>query len=138
MDLTEAFQLLPEQSTAAVIIHHRGKYYAVRGRRRCVAAGGRRCRKSADRPPLDPQRVIIFDGAMGTMLYNKGVFINQCYDENLRAPDPSGIHKAYRRLGRKFSRRTPRRQQAQTCAVRPRVAGGRINRAAARSRAKLR
>jgi 5-methyltetrahydrofolate--homocysteine methyltransferase len=32
MDLTEAFQLLPEQSTAAVIIHHpEAKYYAVRG-----------------------------------------------------------------------------------------------------------
>jgi 5-methyltetrahydrofolate--homocysteine methyltransferase len=32
MSLTEAFQLLPEQSTAAVIIHHpEAKYYAVRG-----------------------------------------------------------------------------------------------------------
>jgi 5-methyltetrahydrofolate--homocysteine methyltransferase len=32
MDLTGAFQLLPEQSTAAVIIHHpEAKYYAVRG-----------------------------------------------------------------------------------------------------------
>ncbi|MDQ3675077.1 MAG: methionine synthase, partial [Gemmatimonadota bacterium] len=32
MGLTEAFQLLPEQSTAAVIIHHpEAKYYAVRG-----------------------------------------------------------------------------------------------------------
>jgi len=32
MDLTEAFQLMPEQSTAAVIIHHpEAKYYAVRG-----------------------------------------------------------------------------------------------------------
>src|SRR5512132_1527235 len=32
MDLTEAFQILPEQSTAAVIIHHpEAKYYAVRG-----------------------------------------------------------------------------------------------------------
>jgi len=32
MDLTEAFQLLPEQSTAAVVIHHpEAKYYAVRG-----------------------------------------------------------------------------------------------------------
>ncbi len=32
MDLTESFQLLPEQSTAAVIIHHpEAKYYAVRG-----------------------------------------------------------------------------------------------------------
>ena len=32
MDLTDAFQLLPEQSTAAVIIHHpEARYYAVRG-----------------------------------------------------------------------------------------------------------
>ncbi|HXG71170.1 MAG TPA: methionine synthase [Gemmatimonadaceae bacterium] len=32
MGLTEAFQILPEQSTAAVIIHHpEAKYYAVRG-----------------------------------------------------------------------------------------------------------
>ncbi|HYS68699.1 MAG TPA: vitamin B12 dependent-methionine synthase activation domain-containing protein, partial [Gemmatimonadaceae bacterium] len=32
MDLTEAYQLLPEQSTAAVIIHHpEAHYYAVRG-----------------------------------------------------------------------------------------------------------
>ncbi|HWL40359.1 MAG TPA: methionine synthase [Gemmatimonadaceae bacterium] len=32
MGLTEAFQLLPEQSTAAVIIHHpEARYYAVRG-----------------------------------------------------------------------------------------------------------
>ena len=32
MDLTEAFQLLPEQSTAAIIIHHpEAKYFAVRG-----------------------------------------------------------------------------------------------------------
>jgi len=32
MSLTEAFQLLPEQSTAAVIMHHpEAKYYAVRG-----------------------------------------------------------------------------------------------------------
>jgi hypothetical protein len=32
MDLTEAMQLLPEQSTAAVVIHHpEAKYYAVRG-----------------------------------------------------------------------------------------------------------
>ena len=32
MELTEAFQLLPEQSTAAMVIHHpEAKYYAVRG-----------------------------------------------------------------------------------------------------------
>jgi hypothetical protein len=26
-------------------------------------------------------RVLVADGAMGTMLYQKGVFINRCYDE---------------------------------------------------------
>jgi hypothetical protein len=32
MDMTEAFQLMPEQSTAAIIIHHpEAKYFAVRG-----------------------------------------------------------------------------------------------------------
>jgi homocysteine S-methyltransferase len=37
---------------------------------------------------LDPAQVFLFDGAMGTELYARGVFINQCYDELcLRAPD---------------------------------------------------
>jgi len=32
MELTSAFQLIPEQSTAAIIVHHpEAKYYAVRG-----------------------------------------------------------------------------------------------------------
>src|SRR5687768_738710 len=46
---------------------------------------------------LDPQQVVVFDGAMGTQLYAKGVFINQCYDElNLRAPDlVRDVHRAY-------------------------------------------
>jgi homocysteine S-methyltransferase len=46
---------------------------------------------------LDPECVLVFDGAMGTMLYSKGVFINQCYDElNLRAPDMvRGVHESY-------------------------------------------
>src|SRR5215467_7891589 len=50
---------------------------------------------------LDPQSIIVFDGAMGTMLYSKGVFINQCYDElNLRAPDMVGeIHRQYVEAG---------------------------------------
>jgi 5-methyltetrahydrofolate--homocysteine methyltransferase len=40
MELTEAFQLLPEQSTAAVIIHHpEAKYYAVRGASTGAGAG---------------------------------------------------------------------------------------------------
>jgi len=50
---------------------------------------------------LDPARIIVFDGAMGTVLYSKGVFINQCYDElNLRAPDLiREIHRAYTKAG---------------------------------------
>jgi homocysteine S-methyltransferase len=50
---------------------------------------------------LDPEAVIVFDGAMGTMLYARGVFINQCYDElNLRAPDlVRDVHAAYASAG---------------------------------------
>jgi homocysteine S-methyltransferase len=50
---------------------------------------------------LDPNQVVVFDGATGTMLYSKGVFINQCYDElNLRAPDlVREVHRAYVRAG---------------------------------------
>jgi 5-methyltetrahydrofolate--homocysteine methyltransferase len=32
MELTSAYQLVPEQSTAAILVHHpQAKYYAVRG-----------------------------------------------------------------------------------------------------------
>jgi len=50
---------------------------------------------------LDPARVVVFDGAMGTMLYAKGVFINQCYDElNIKAPDlVRDVHAAYAKAG---------------------------------------
>ena len=50
---------------------------------------------------VDPERVVVFDGAMGTMLYAKGVFINQCYDElALRAPHlVREVHEAYVRAG---------------------------------------
>jgi homocysteine S-methyltransferase len=50
---------------------------------------------------LDPSSIIVFDGAMGTMLYAEGVFINQCYDElNLRAPDlVRKIHRSYTKAG---------------------------------------
>ncbi len=46
-------------------------------------------------------RVIVADGAMGTMLYAKGVFINRCYDElNLSAPAlVKEIHEEYVRAG---------------------------------------
>ncbi len=44
---------------------------------------------------------LIGDGAMGTMLYAKGVYINKCYDEvNLLSPDlVREIHRLYIRAG---------------------------------------
>jgi 5-methyltetrahydrofolate--homocysteine methyltransferase len=46
-------------------------------------------------------RVLICDGAMGTMLYGKGIFLNRSFDElNLTQPDLVGeIHQAYVRAG---------------------------------------
>ncbi|HLB54575.1 MAG TPA: homocysteine S-methyltransferase family protein, partial [Gemmatimonadales bacterium] len=46
-------------------------------------------------------RTHVFDGAMGTMLYGRGVFLNVCYDElNLRQPDlVREIHREYLRAG---------------------------------------
>ncbi|MGE5927671.1 MAG: bifunctional homocysteine S-methyltransferase/methylenetetrahydrofolate reductase [Gemmatimonadota bacterium] len=46
-------------------------------------------------------RVHVVDGAMGTMLYGRGVFLNVCYDElNLRQPDLiRDIHRDYVRAG---------------------------------------
>jgi methionine synthase / methylenetetrahydrofolate reductase(NADPH) len=43
----------------------------------------------------------VFDGAMGTMLYGRGVYLNVCYDElNLRQPDLiTEIHRAYVKAG---------------------------------------
>ena len=50
---------------------------------------------------LSDGRTHVFDGAMGTMLYDKGVFLNVCYDElNLRQPALiSEIHRAYVKAG---------------------------------------
>jgi methionine synthase / methylenetetrahydrofolate reductase(NADPH) len=47
------------------------------------------------------EHVYLFDGAMGTMLYSKGVFINKCYDElNLRSPEiVLEVHRQYVRGG---------------------------------------
>ena len=46
-------------------------------------------------------RVHVVDGAMGTMLYGRGVFLNVCYDElNLKQPDlVRDIHREYVRAG---------------------------------------
>jgi homocysteine S-methyltransferase len=50
---------------------------------------------------VDPGRIVLFDGAMGTMLYQRGVFINQCYDElSIRSPDlVREIHRQYVKAG---------------------------------------
>src|ERR687894_1907503 len=50
---------------------------------------------------LESDHITVFDGAMGTMLYAKGVYINRSYDElNLTAPDlVREIHEEYVRAG---------------------------------------
>ncbi len=47
------------------------------------------------------RRVMVADGAMGTMLYGRGVFINRCFDElNLSSPDMvRQIHQDYVKAG---------------------------------------
>ncbi|HZL67451.1 MAG TPA: bifunctional homocysteine S-methyltransferase/methylenetetrahydrofolate reductase [Candidatus Limnocylindrales bacterium] len=44
---------------------------------------------------------VLCDGAMGTLLYSKGIFINRCYDElNVSQPDLiRGIHQEYLQAG---------------------------------------
>ena len=43
------------------------------------------------------EKTLVFDGAMGTTIYSKGVFINTCFDElNLTRPDLiKEIHQGY-------------------------------------------
>jgi methionine synthase I (cobalamin-dependent)/5,10-methylenetetrahydrofolate reductase len=50
---------------------------------------------------LDDGRVHVLDGAMGTMLYGKGFFLNVCYDElNLKHPKlVQEVHEEYVRAG---------------------------------------
>jgi homocysteine S-methyltransferase len=55
------------------------------------------------KPFLDAidERVLVCDGAMGTMLYAKGVFINRCFDA-LNLSDPARVaevHREYVRAG---------------------------------------
>ncbi|MCX6630427.1 MAG: homocysteine S-methyltransferase family protein, partial [Candidatus Solibacter sp.] len=47
------------------------------------------------------RRVFVADGAMGTTLYSKGVFINRCFDElNLSAPAMvQEVHEDYIKAG---------------------------------------
>ena len=48
--------------------------------------------------------VVVGDGAMGTMLYSKGIYINRCFDElNLASPDVvREVHRAYLDAGADF------------------------------------
>src|SRR5439155_663282 len=50
---------------------------------------------------LNDGKVHVLDGAMGTMLYSKGFFLNVCYDElNLKQPKlVREVHEAYVRAG---------------------------------------
>ena len=50
---------------------------------------------------LQEDRVRVFDGAMGTMIYHKGVYINRSYDElNLSSADLiTDIHREYLKAG---------------------------------------
>jgi len=50
---------------------------------------------------IEADGVHVFDGAMGTMLYAKGIYINRCYDElNLVAADlVREVHSEYIRAG---------------------------------------
>ncbi len=50
---------------------------------------------------LESDGIHVFDGAMGTMLYSKGIYINRSYDElNLVAPDlVREVHAEYVRAG---------------------------------------
>ncbi|HEU4594112.1 MAG TPA: bifunctional homocysteine S-methyltransferase/methylenetetrahydrofolate reductase [Pyrinomonadaceae bacterium] len=50
---------------------------------------------------LESDHITVFDGAVGTMLYAKGVYINRSYDElNLTAPElVRSVHEEYARAG---------------------------------------
>lgn len=50
---------------------------------------------------LESDSIFVFDGAMGTRLYDKGVYINRSYDElNLTSPDlVRDVHEEYVRAG---------------------------------------
>ena len=45
--------------------------------------------------------VLLSDGAMGSMLYHKGIFVNRCFDElNLREPNlVKSVHGEYIKAG---------------------------------------
>ena len=60
--------------------------------------------RAAEFREIFEQRVWVADGAMGTMLYAKGAFINRCFDElNLSLPAlVRDVHQEYLRAGAEF------------------------------------
>jgi methionine synthase I (cobalamin-dependent) len=50
---------------------------------------------------IESDHIAVFDGAVGTMLYAKGVYINRSYDElNLTSPElVRDVHAEYVRAG---------------------------------------
>jgi methionine synthase I (cobalamin-dependent)/5,10-methylenetetrahydrofolate reductase len=69
-----------------------------------AVAGGAEVLSGAKRLfAVGPERpgTVLFDGAMGTMLYARGVFINRCFDElNLSQPDlVRAVHAEYLQAG---------------------------------------
>src|SRR5437867_6618983 len=65
--------------------------------------GGTKAQASGVKPFADRLRegVVVCDGAMGTMLYARGVFLNRCFDElNLSNPGLiRGVHEDYLEAG---------------------------------------
>ena len=63
-----------------------------------MAATGTRAQEFRDQLS---RRVLVADGAMGTMLYARGVFLNRSFDElNLSSPDlVRGVHQDYIKAG---------------------------------------
>jgi homocysteine S-methyltransferase len=60
-----------------------------------------RVSRAAEFRELISKRAIVADGAMGTMLYGRGIFINRCFDElNLSMPQlVKEVHQEYVRAG---------------------------------------
>ena len=53
------------------------------------------------RERLQNNEVVVFDGGVGTYLYEKGIFINTCFDElNITNPDiVKEVHRDYAAAG---------------------------------------
>jgi methionine synthase I (cobalamin-dependent)/5,10-methylenetetrahydrofolate reductase len=73
-------------------------YFGIAGRALMTTSLSTRAQEFRDQLA---NRVIVADGAMGTMLYSRGVFINRCFDElNLAQPDlVRQIHREYVKAG---------------------------------------